>query len=286
MSKPTSAFPEWNYNGLPAPDTLLRSPLRGLIDDYLAWGRSKNTIFLLTSVDVSSFLEIAGARKAARQRPPSLVAYVARCIGASLGGERHLIASRMNGKLYVPHAVNIAMMVSANTPDGDAIPYIMEIERTDTRKLDEIGEEMARRARAMRREKLPQSPMLQGAMKLGALPTGVRRNIYRLAMIHPKFRRYIAHYTSFVGLTAVTDYTGGRSFWGVPIMPYACSVTMGGVSRKPVVVGDAVVPRDCLDLTFCCDHSTLDGAAGSRICDRICTEIESGRLLGELKSES
>ena len=282
MSTPTSAFPQWDYNGLPAPDVRPRSPLRNLIDDYLAWGRSKHTIFLLTSVDVSVFLESANARKLARKRPPSLVAYVARCIGVSLDGERHLLASRMNGKLYVPHAVNIAMMVSANTPEGEAMPYIMEIERANERPLNEIGEEMARLARAMRREKLPQSPVLQGAMKLGAMPTVVRRNIYRLAMIHPKFRRYIAHYTSYVGLTAVTDYTGGRSFWGVPIMPYACSVTMGGVSRKPVVVGDAVVPRDCLDLTFCCDHSTLDGAAGSRICDRICTEIESGRLLNEL----
>ncbi len=284
MSKPTSAFPEWDYNALPAPNTVSRSPLRNLIDDYLAWGRSKNTIFLLTSVDVSCFLEFVAQRKANRQRPPSMVAYVARCIGVTLDTERHLLASRMNGKLYIPHAVNIAMMVSANTPEGDAMPYIMEIERTNERDLNEIGEEMARRARAMRREKLPQSPMLQNATKLGAMPTVVRRNIYRLAMIHPKFRRYIAHYTSFVGLTAVTDYTGGRSFWGVPIMPYACSVTMGGVSRKPVVVGDSVVPRDCLDLTLSCDHSTLDGAAGSYMCDRLCSEIESGRLLSELKS--
>ena len=286
MSKPTSAFPVWDYNGLPAPNTLPRSPLRNLIDDYLAWGGSKYIISMMVSADVSAFLEFASERKSRRQRPPSMVAYVARCLGASFHNERHLLASRMNGKLYVPHAVNVAMMVSANTPDGAAIPYIMEIERVNERELGEIGEEMARRARAMRREELSQSPVLQGAMKLGAMPTIVRRNIYRLAMVHPKFRRYIAHYTSFIGLTSTTDGAPGRSFWGMPIMPYAFSVLMGGVSRKPVVVGDAVVPRSCLDLTFCLDHTTIDGAAGGRICDRICSEIESGRLLAELKSES
>ncbi|MGY1836985.1 2-oxo acid dehydrogenase subunit E2 [Blastococcus sp. SYSU DS0510] len=42
------------------------------------------------------------------------------------------------------------------------------------------------------------------------------------------------------------------------------SVVVGGVSRRPRVVGDAVAVRDVLDLTVTIDHNIVDGAPATR----------------------
>lgn len=285
QSKPKQVgegFVAWDYNDLPPAQTRARSPLRALLDDYLDWSRDKDRITLFTSVDVSAFLSYCDECKRARHRPPSLVAYVGRCLGVTCKDARGVTASRLNGRLYTPQHVNLAVLVSANTPDGDAIPYILELLRADERTLPDLGEELASRSRALRREGLG-NRVLAGAMKLGRQPAWARRGFYRLALLHPRFRHAIAHYTSFIGLTALTGYTGNRSYWGAPVMPYSCSIVMGGLSRKPVVLeGDEIAVRPCLDLSLSCDHSLFDAAEGAQMCEALCAEIESGRLLSEL----
>lgn len=277
-------FIAWDYNDLPPARTTPRSPLRHLLDDYLDWSRDKDRITLFTSVDVSVFLDYCDGCKAARRRPPSLVAYVARCLGVVCKDARGVTASRLNGRLYTPPHVNLAILVSAKTPDGDAIPYILELLRADERTLGDLGEELASRSRALRREGLG-NRVLAGAMKLGRQPQWARRSLYRLAFLHPKFRHAIAHSTSFIGLSALTGYTGNRSYWGAPVMPYSCSVVMGGLSRKAVVLpDDRIVARPCLDLSLSCDHGLFDAAEGAQMCERLCAEIESGRLLNELET--
>ncbi len=277
-------FIAWDYNALPPAQTSPRSPLRHLLDDYLDWSRDKDRITLFTSVDVSVFTNYCDECRAARRRPPSLVAYVARCLGVVCRDARGVTASRLNGRVYTPQHVNLAVLVSAKTPDGDSIPYILELLRADERTLPDLGEELASRSRALRREGLG-NRVLAGAMKLGRFPQPLRRSIYRLALLHPKFRHAIAHTTSFIGLTALTGYTGNRSYWGAPVMPYSCSIVMGGLSRKALVVeGDRIEARPCLDLSLSCDHALFDAAEGAQMCERLCAEIESGRLLNELET--
>jgi len=279
-------FVAWDYNALPPAQTAPRSPLRRLLDDYLSWSGDKDRITLFTSVDLSVFLSFCEECKARRERPPSMIAYVGRCLGVVCKDAKGVLASRLNGRVYTPENVNLAIFVSAKTPDGEAIPYILELLRADEKTLGELGEELASRSRALRREGLG-NKVLAGAMKLGALPTFGRRGIYRMALLHPKFRHAMAHATSFVGLTALTGYMGNRSYWGAPLMPYSCCVVMGGLSRKPVALeDDSVVVRPCLDLSLSCDHSLFDAAGGAQMCEALCAEIESGRLLQELTTQN
>jgi len=279
-------FVAWDYNALPPARTTPRSPLRRLLDDYLGWSGDKDRITLFTSVDLSVFLSFCEECKAKRERPPSLVAYVGRCLGVVCKEAKGVLASRLNGRVYTPDNVNLAILVSAKTPDGEAIPYVLELLRADEKTLGELGEELSSRSRALRRGGI-ENRVLSGAMKLGALPTFVRRGVYRMALLHPKFRHAMAHATSFVGLTALTGYTGNRSYWGAPLMPYSCCVVMGGLSRKPVALeDDSVAVRPCLDLSLSCDHSLFDAAGGAQMCEALCAEIESGRLLAELSDHS
>jgi len=57
------------------------------------------------------------------------------------------------------------------------------------------------------------------------------------------------------------------------------------LSRKAVVLpDDRIVARPCLDLSLSCDHGLFDAAEGAQMCERLCAEIESGRLLEELET--
>jgi pyruvate dehydrogenase E2 component (dihydrolipoamide acetyltransferase) len=53
---------------------------------------------------------------------------------------------------------------------------------------------------------------------------------------------------------------GVRSFSAVVNVPQAAILAVGALERRPVVDGDAVVPRHVMDLALCCDHRILYGA--------------------------
>jgi pyruvate dehydrogenase E2 component (dihydrolipoamide acetyltransferase) len=53
---------------------------------------------------------------------------------------------------------------------------------------------------------------------------------------------------------------GVRSFSAVINLPQAAILAVGALERRPVVAGDAVVPRHVMDLALCCDHRILYGA--------------------------
>jgi pyruvate dehydrogenase E2 component (dihydrolipoamide acetyltransferase) len=53
---------------------------------------------------------------------------------------------------------------------------------------------------------------------------------------------------------------GVRSFSAVINLPQAAILAVGALERRPVVEGDAVVPRHVMDVALCCDHRILYGA--------------------------
>lgn len=274
-----------NLDELPPMVTRPRSPLRALLDDYLDWSsQKKHDIVFFTTVDVTVFVALEKQCRAQRKRPPSLVAYFVRCLGVTLEASPYMVAAPLGRGVYIPQDINVSMMVSALTPTGDPLPMVMELLKVNTTSLPEIGENIATRSRALRREGLNNSTALEKAAWLGRRSPRVRRLLYGLCNLNPRFRKYLTHYTTFVGLTSVTQYTGGRSGWGLPILPHTLAVAMGGLSRRPLVVGDEILVRDCLDLTFVWDHSMIDGAPGLEWINKFCAEVESGRLLAEFEA--
>lgn len=69
--------------------------------------------------------------------------------------------------------------------------------------------------------------------------------------------------------------------WGVPLTPTTLMVTVGGIARRPVVVGDDVETREYLSLTVTVDHDIVDGAPAARYAARLCELIEQAAGLAE-----
>jgi pyruvate/2-oxoglutarate dehydrogenase complex dihydrolipoamide acyltransferase (E2) component len=70
--------------------------------------------------------------------------------------------------------------------------------------------------------------------------------------------------TGTVQVTAVGMFAGGGGFAIAPPTLASLAVVVGGVSRQPRVVGEAIAVRDVLDLTVTIDHNVVDGAPATR----------------------
>ena len=257
-------------------------PYRRLLGDYLQLGAAKRNIHFLASYDVSAFSAFVAQCKTQRRRPPSLVAYVARCVGVVVARHPQVMAAPYRDKLLLPRHVNVIMTVAAKTEHG-SVPLLLTIERMDEKTLAEIGVEMSEAVRALRRRSARAERGYRWAAWFGRRPVWLRHGIYRLGRLVPGFSRGLARHYCNVAITSVTQYAGGQGLWALPVMAYSMGITMGGVSKKPVVIGDEIVARECLDITFTFDHVITDGAAAAALVAELGEEIASGRLLSEFE---
>jgi pyruvate/2-oxoglutarate dehydrogenase complex dihydrolipoamide acyltransferase (E2) component len=75
----------------------------------------------------------------------------------------------------------------------------------------------------------------------------------------------------------------GRGGWGLTFLPmHTLGITLGGIHRKPVVVGgennDEIAVRDVLCITVAFDHDLVDGAPGARFASNLIDAIEEQNL--------
>jgi pyruvate/2-oxoglutarate dehydrogenase complex dihydrolipoamide acyltransferase (E2) component len=70
--------------------------------------------------------------------------------------------------------------------------------------------------------------------------------------------------TGTVQVTAVGMFAGGGGFALAPPTLASTLVVVGGLSRRPRVIGEQIVVRDVLDLTVTVDHDVVDGAPATR----------------------
>ncbi len=76
-------------------------------------------------------------------------------------------------------------------------------------------------------------------------------------------------------VTAVGMFGQGGG-WGITMANVTLTVTVGGIARKPGVVGERIEIREYLDLTISIDHDVVDGAPMVRFVNCFRELIESG----------
>lgn len=70
--------------------------------------------------------------------------------------------------------------------------------------------------------------------------------------------------TGTVQVTAVGMFADGGGFAIAPPTLASLVIVVGGLSKRPHVVGDRIEVRDVLDLTVTIDHNVVDGAPATR----------------------
>lgn len=86
----------------------------------------------------------------------------------------------------------------------------MQVRGIEKKTLPELSREFSDKARALRREALSGSHMMEGGKWLGRRRGFTRRLIYASGLLFAAPRRYMAFFSSHVGVTLLTQYTGAR----------------------------------------------------------------------------
>jgi len=99
--------------------------------------------------------------------------------------------------------------------------------------------------------------------------------LFRLAIRRNPASNWVAM-AGTVGISAVGMFGHGGG-WGLAAPAgHTLCLFVGGIARKPAVVGDRIEPRELLSLTVAFNHDVVDGAPAAHFVSRLVELIESG----------
>jgi pyruvate/2-oxoglutarate dehydrogenase complex dihydrolipoamide acyltransferase (E2) component len=241
--------------------TVVRLPRdRLLMRDWLDASQSRHTVHGLFEVDVTE------ARR--RLGDTSFTAFIIHCFAEALAAEPTLNSARRGRRLYRFHTVNVGTMV--------------EVEEGGTKRLagivvhdaGRVGvPEIHRQIRAAQRRSASDLAGAAGMKPLLAMPRVARRALLRFMLARPRWAHRMGLLT---GVTAIGMFGPGAG-WGVPLSVGAaatCSLTVGGIARRPVLIDGNIENHEFVCLTLSIDHDLVDGAPAARFATALGRLIE------------
>ncbi|MBK7585084.1 MAG: 2-oxo acid dehydrogenase subunit E2 [Myxococcales bacterium] len=228
-------------------------------------------VHALLDFDVTHALERLRAREASEGEKLSFTAFIVASLARAIEGDKRLHAYLdWRERLVLFDEVDVVTLIESEV-DGVAVPHVIRAanRRTPREIHDEIRHIQAQPASSKQRSGL--------LIKLSRFtPGSLRRLFFRALRKDPQRLKRLA------GTTLVTSVGmfGMGAGWALGIVPlHTLCLTIGGITRKPGVVGDRVEPRDCLALTASIDHDIVDGAPAARFAKRFRELVETAEVL-------
>ncbi|WP_336516681.1 dihydrolipoamide acetyltransferase family protein [Pollutibacter soli] len=148
-------------------------------------------------------------------------------------------ASFSENKLKVFRNVNIGLAVATET--GIIVPVVHNVNK---KSIAEITADSSRSIARVKNNQLTESELQGGTITISNL-----------------------------GMFGIDRFTA------IINQPESCILAVGGISKKPVVVNDAVVIRDIMNITASFDHRIIDGAVGAPFLQKVRELLEDPELL-------
>jgi pyruvate/2-oxoglutarate dehydrogenase complex dihydrolipoamide acyltransferase (E2) component len=204
----------------------------------------------------------------------SFTAFVIWCLARAVDADRGVQAFRRGRRLVVFDAVDVATLIEVDA-GGTAVPLPYVIRDAAHRTCAAIHDE------------------IRTAQRDGTLVRDVRRRVRRLRLLPPPLRWVLwrlvarsaqvrARYGGTVVVTSLGSVATARG-WGVGVVSYPVTLTVGGITRQPVLLGDGQLEeRERLCLTISLDHEVVDGAPAARFVSRLGQLLERAEGLEDL----
>ncbi|MBX3058936.1 MAG: 2-oxo acid dehydrogenase subunit E2 [Anaerolineae bacterium] len=256
--------------------------------DVLEHGRKKHHIPLLLEIDVTEARGYLRQIKVASGQSLSFTAWVMACVGQAVSEHKYVHALRKGRRrLILFDDVDISVLVErAVSGDGRAqsLPMPTIIRKTNEKSVQTIHNEI----RAAQ-----EAPVAKDDVQIGG---GRPAWTTRLFAMLPAFLRHLIVWRrlarnpflakKMMGTVVVTSAGNvgkeNGSAWGIPLGIHPLIVAVGGIARKPGVVGEAIAIREILSLTVLFDHDVTDGAPVARFVQTLKKLLESGCGLDEM----
>ena len=242
---------------------------RRLVTVALRAGRRMTPMYGLVEVDVTKAKQIL-----ARHDPPSsLTAFVVASVARAAAAHPEVHAYRnWHGHLVTHQHVDITTIVEISTPQGPfALPCTLH--DADIRSVPDLTAELHRVKREPAASR--NGRWLERAVPAGTRIPGAVRAMYAVMARSVAVRQRVGT----VAVTAVGMFAGGGGFGITPMTMMSLEVVVGGLARRPRVIGDHIEIRDVLDLTLAIDHNVIDGAPATRFSAELRELIESAAVL-------
>jgi pyruvate/2-oxoglutarate dehydrogenase complex dihydrolipoamide acyltransferase (E2) component len=258
------------------------SPARREMPHFLDLFWWRHIIYGLLEVDVTIVRGFIQEYKERTGEALSFTGYLAFCLARVIDEDKSVQGLwKGNRQLAVFDDVDVALPIERRV-DGKRVPTSHIIRRANHKTYLEIHQEI----RSAQAQTVPPSkgfaPWLRAGMLLPGPLAGVFVAIVRLAnRLDPSITAAVA---GTVGVTAVGMFNHGHGAgWGLTPPAHSLGLVVGGIARKPAVVGDRIEARDILHLTIGFDHDVVDGGPAARFVQRLTEMIEGGYGLAEFE---
>lgn len=244
----------------------------------------KHFMYGLLEVDVTFVKQCIADYRTRTGDLLSFTGYLVYCFARAVD-ENKQVQAYMKGRkqLLVPENVDVGILVERKK-EGARVLVGHVIRGANHKTYREIHDEI----RAVQSEPVPPHGGMPGWFRtVLTLPWPLSSVVN--ALVRFSANRDPTMFTAMagtVGITAVGMFGKGMSGWGLVPVTHVLDLIVGSATRKPVVVGDEIEPRDILNLTVVFDHDVIDGAPATRFTRRLVELISAGEGLDEFMVET
>lgn len=245
--------------------------IREIIVDNSEQALQRHHVRGLIELDVTKGREYIRNHKKKTGETLSFTGWIMKCIGQAVSEHKQVHALRKGKRIIIFEDVDISVIVEKEV-DGESFPVVFVVRKVNEKSFKEIHNEI-RSYQSQTQDDYLEKRDVRKLRRLLSLPKFLRNFFFwRKAKNDPFF---IKKYTGTVNVTAVGMF-GKIGGWAIPISNYGLSFALGGVARKPGVVGDSIEIREYLYMTVMFDHDVVDGAPAARFISRLVELVEDG----------
>jgi pyruvate/2-oxoglutarate dehydrogenase complex dihydrolipoamide acyltransferase (E2) component len=244
--------------------------IRQVYIDTLHLGHRKHTVHGLFEADVTAARQFIAGHKARTGETLSFTAFVLSCLGQAIDANRYMHALRnWRNQLVLFEEVDATTMFEVQS-GNQRFPLAHVIRAINKRPFRDIHDEIRSFQTARKRQPNPYERLLP---LYTFVPGPVRRLVWKALFRSPNLTKQNVGTTT---LTAVGMFGEGGG-WAITMPLYTLGVALGGIARRPALIGAQIEPREYLSLTLSFDHDIIDGGPAARFAQHFKELLESGQ---------
>ncbi len=246
--------------------------LRRLVVDGFDAVPAGHNMMALIEFDITEARKILKAQKK-NSKKVSLFSFAVKSIATALNEYKELNSIRSGNRIIEFEDIDINVPIELNS-DGEKFVHQIVVRNAAKKTIEEINHEidMARKQYQQFGDAGKEDKWVLRLMRiLFILPKFMRTLILRKLVSNP------FNVKKMSGTTFITSVTTIASGFAIPYLggPRAVSFALGGVTKKPAVVGQDILIREFLSMTVIFNHDIVDGAPAARFVKRLKKLIES-----------
>jgi pyruvate/2-oxoglutarate dehydrogenase complex dihydrolipoamide acyltransferase (E2) component len=205
--------------------------------------------------------------------PMSLTAFVVASLGRAVAAHPQVHAYRdWRGRLVEHRHVDVQTLIEVATSAGP-FGLVHVVRDADVRDVVSIGTELRNV------QKSPELTRSEQLLKRLTPIAGRIPGLFRVLYAVLARSRRVHRATGTAQVSAIGMFAAGGGYAIAPPTLASVLVVVGGMSRRPRVVGDRIEIRDVLDVTVTIDHNVVDGAPATRFGAALRQLLETAAVL-------